>query len=183
MKPELTQEILKEFLDYDPETGALLWKTRDRKWFANDNAFHGWNTKCAGKEAFTATRSEGYKVGRIFNRPLRAHRVLYCLHFGYFPDSIDHINGNPADNRISNLRDVTHAVNHRNRRLQSNSSSGVYGVRWSKEHERWRARINVDGKEVHIGYYPTKDGAVLARKQAEAKYGFHPNHGRLTNAH
>ncbi len=118
----------------------------------------------------------GYVQFQYQGQTYKAHRVIWlCIH-GCWPGELDHINGNRADNRIENLREVTRQENLRNQKVRINSSTGVMGV--TRDGKKWRARIRVNGKFIHLGYFDAMEGAVAARKAADIKYGFHENHGR-----
>lgn len=176
---ELPIETLRELLSYDPETGVLTWKYRELNWFKTESAFKSWNTKYAGKSAFTAFHDEGYKQGRIFNKTYKAHRVGYAIHYGEWPkDQIDHINGNKADNRITNMRAVNNQENSRNSSKRNDNVSGFTGVFWHKQINKWRSKIRADGKDIHLGCFDCKLDAIAARINANKKYGFHPGHGK-----
>lgn len=172
-------------LKYAPDTGLLFWHPRPVEMFSD--AFLGsewnakkWNTRYAGKEAFTAIDGKGYKYGQIYKRPYRAHRVAWLLTHGEWPDGeVDHINGVRTDNRLANLRDVSTADNRKNCCIRSDNTSGVCGVSWLPSKSQWRARIYLNGQETHLGYFDQLDDAVNARKKAEKAANFHPNHGRL----
>ena len=171
-------ELLRKLLSYDPETGNLYWRERPREMFASDNAYSSWNTKYAGTEALTALTS-GYRNGAIFKKPYRAHRVIWALVHGEWPaGEIDHINGDRADNRISNLRDVSPAENMKNLKRRTSNTSGVNGVYWNKQRKVWHAQIRITRKVKHLGYFECIGSAAAARAVAEKKYGFHKNHGR-----
>lgn len=108
-----------------------------------------------------------------------AHRLAWLLQTGDWPEfEIDHIDGDALNNRWENLRDVPSFENKKNMPLYRTSTSGVAGVRWKTDAGKWVARININGKTVHLGYYGSKEDAVRARKFAEAEHGFHRNHGR-----
>ena len=83
---------------------------------------------------------------------------------------IDHINGNPRDNRRCNLRVCNQGDNAKNIRVKDNNSSGVTGVSWASREEKWRAYIAHNGKFYSLGYYTNKEDAIKARKEAEVKY-------------
>lgn len=83
---------------------------------------------------------------------------------------IDHINHNTLDNRKSNLRICTQNDNAKNKSKQINNTSGVTGVSWYKKYEKWRVRIQVNNKDILIGYFDDKEEAIKARKEAEIKY-------------
>jgi hypothetical protein len=115
----------------------------------------------------------------IFKKDYQAHRLAFLWMTGSFPASeVDHINGVRDDNRWGNLRAVTPTQNAQNQRLPSNNKSGVIGVHWNKQANRWCARIKVNGRVVHIGLFSTLEEAVAARAKANEKYGYHPNHGK-----
>lgn len=162
---------LRELLTYDEETGKLYWKPRP-------DARSSWNTRYAGKEAFTAMHNAGYKVGSIDDKMYLAHRVIWKMVTGEDPDDIDHIDGDRTQNQISNLRSVTRAENLRNKKLEPSNTSGVMGVSWEPALEKWGAYINVDNKRHRLGYYKEFDEAVMARQASEIEFGFHENHGR-----
>jgi hypothetical protein len=98
-----------------------------------------------------------------------AHRLAWLYVNGDLPaGDIDHINGNRADNRISNLRDVPHVVNAQNRtRANRSNKSGVLGV-WLHQRGYWGACIQAAGARHHIGYFPTKEDAQAAYLSAKA---------------
>lgn len=123
----------------------------------------------------------GYRHGYIFDRLFSAARVVFAMHTGNWPSHhIDHINGVKADDRPINLRDVPASQNMRNRAISSNSSTGVHGVSFYLG--KYDAYITVDGKKLNLGRYASFDAAVAARRAAEKEHGYHPNHGRKSNA-
>lgn len=88
-------------------------------------------------------------------------------------NEIDHINHGSMtfiDNRLSNLRSITHAQNMMNRRAQSNNTSGTKGVHWYKRIEKWMVRINHNGKAEFLGYFSDLEDAISARQRAEKEY-------------
>lgn len=178
-KSELTFEEVNAILLHNASTGQLFWKERDISHFPHEKEMKRWNARYAGRGAFTAM-NYGYRRGLIYRKDYRAHRVLWLLHTGSWPiGQIDHINGIRDDNRFSNLRDVTPALNARNACMRKDNKSGVTGVCWCKRVSLWEAYIHFDGKEYKIGHFDLFDDAVEARKRAEQDYGFHENHGRF----
>ena len=97
------------------------------------------------------------------------HRHLMGLERGD-PTEVDHINGNRQDNRRLNLRFATASQNGMNRKLRPNSQSGVTGVYWSSDRERWCAHIAVKGRRMALGRFVRKADAMAARAAAEDKY-------------
>jgi len=182
---ELTAEIARELLTYNPDTGKLYWKERPAKYFKNPNYIKCWNTKWAGKEALTAiTRRKSGQIarleGRILNKKYSTHRIVWLIYYGEWPkNQIDHINQDPTDNRIKNLRDVTCSENNKNKTLQNNSTTGYVGVYFykHKRYKKYRAEIYTNKIRKHLGYYDTVEEAVSARAVANINYNFHPNHG------
>ena len=175
---EVTPEIVREFLDYDHETGELTWRNRDRKWFKTDRAFSTWNSRYAGTSALAADNGQGYLRGQMLGKYLFAHRVAYAHSHGAWPEQeVDHINHNPSDNRICNLRECSHQDNNRNQSIRSDNSSGHTGVHWDKKGKHWQARITKNGRYVNLGCFETKGQAIRARAKASRELGFHTNHG------
>lgn len=174
--------LLSDLLRCDPNAGKLVWLPRPVSMFSGKNpkkAADLWNGRYANKEAGTGLNSKGYKTIGIFNKTFHAHRVIWAMVHGDWPEcEIDHMNGNRADNKISNLRHVTSRENKRNRCLSKQNTSGFFGVGWHAGEKKWRAEIGVNGRKVSLGYFTRKADAILARRAAEIKYGFHENHGR-----
>jgi len=167
---ELTQERLKELLDYDPDTGLFVWKVR-RSGMAE-----------AGSVAGNTNSTDYRRISCDYNSYL-SHRLAFLFMEGSFPPAlVDHINHDKADNRWANLRHVTKVENNRHNAMQTNNISGVTGVCWHKQNKKWRAFIHPDGKAIHLGSTSDKDEAIRWRKAAEVKYGFSPYHGQPKEA-
>lgn len=177
-------ELLHKILRYEPETGKLFWRHRPVEMFSDgkfsaERAAAMWNGRFAGKEAFTAKTADGYPNGRFAGVTYRAHRVVWAMCKGKPPmRHIDHINGDRADNRIKNLRDVSNHENTKNRFRRQDNTSGAVGVVWKKQAQKWTAKIGVAGKTLHLGYFESFEAAQAARQTAEVEHGFHANHGR-----
>jgi len=178
-----TPEQLRQLLRYEPETGKLFWMHRDVRWFLDGSTTYArrWNTRYAGKTAMgSKVNKYGHLGGPIFNATRHAHRVIWAMVHNEWPkEDIDHIDGDPANNRIANLRSVSRAENTRNRSVSSRSISGVMGV-WAARHNSsiWYASIHAKGRSKFLGSYGCITAAMLARKVAEQQFGFHKNHGR-----
>ena len=145
MRPDIS-EVRKQFR-YNPETGEL--------------------------------RRAGYMVGLREQSPGRgvqvwcvgsnipASHICFAIQNGRWPSEgfvIDHINGNPKDNRICNLRECTQQQNTQNRKLHSNNKLGLKGVSWHKYKKMYQTTIKVNGAFYHCGYYrdPQVAGEVYA---------------------
>jgi hypothetical protein len=98
------------------------------------------------------------------SRTVLLHRQI----LGEPEGQVDHINGNPLDCRMQNLRPCTPSQNLANRRPQRNNTSGYRGV--YRHRNRWQAQICLARKTINLGTFATKDAAIAVRKAAEAKY-------------
>jgi hypothetical protein len=175
---EISLERIRSLLSYNPETGSLTWLARPRSDFADTRSFTRWATTYEGTIA-SHIGGRGYVVVHIAGQNYLGHRLAWALHFGTWPDSqIDHINHIRADNRIVNLREVDHAGNARNASIAVNNTSGVTGVSWSPVLGVWVAGIGHENKWVNLGKFDSRELATAARKDAERRFGYHPNHGR-----
>ena len=154
-KNKLTQKRLKELLDYNPENGIFVWKVAKAK------------SVRIGCVAGT-TNKDGYiEIGIDYNRYL-AHRLAWFYVYGYFPEhDIDHINRIKTENFIDNLREVSNQCNQRNTGNRNNNTSGVKGVSWHKDREKWMAYIAVNQNIKYLGLYNELSNAVCARLMAE----------------
>lgn len=157
----ITQELLKELFEY--RDGKLFWKT-SRK-----------NQIKINTEAGCVSTS-GYCDIRVNNKLYRAHRLIFLMLKGYLPKYIDHINRIKDDNRIENLRECTQSENLRNTKTYSNNTSGVKGVSWKKDKNKWQAFIYLEGKQKNLGHYDDLELAELVAQEARIKY-----HGDFAN--
>ena len=160
---ELTQDELKKRLSYDKETG-LFTRIWSRK------------ADLIGEIAGSLT-SKGYIIIKTKGISTMAHRIAWLFEYGYWPEFIDHINGIRDDNRIVNLREVSNKENAKNQKKHQNNTSTYSGVYFHKHNKKWIAQIN-DGKQIYLGSFKDKEDAIKARKEADVKYNYHPNHGR-----
>jgi len=172
-----------EFFTYDAEAGRLVWKRRPPEHFKSGvakscNPHASWNTKWAGKNA-GCTDSRGYWVVSIAGAPTKmAHRIIWEMHHGPIPEGmdIDHVNGNPSDNRLDNLRISQVHQNLSNRVAQRNNQLGLKGVSKHKRGSgRYVSQITVNGRYVYVGCFPTKGGAAVAYAKASLRY-----HGKFS---
>ena len=177
VRDESLYRLLAQRVSYDPETGVFTWlmtkgETRKERFL---------NTKFGGKRAGTSS-TDGYRsiTFQLHGRPqsLREHRLAWFIHFGRLPEAdIDHINGNPSDNRIANLRDVPRTINSRNQKRRSDSPSGVTGVRKRRDRPSWRGLVVVDGRTLYVGSFSDKAQAEAAVREFRSKHGFTDRHG------
>lgn len=158
-RPLPTAELLRQFVRYDSATGQLYLLS-------------------TGKPAFAYLDNTGRLRGTFRGRSLRAHRVAWCLHYGEWPKHwIDHINGDPLDNRIENMRECPNGENQKNARRRRDNTTGVTGVYWLPDERRWTARLNVGGRLLYLGRFATFEAACARRLEEQAKHGFGPMHG------
>ena len=152
----MTTEAIKRMLRYSTESGEFWW-TSDAP------------TKVRGKRVEYKDK-HGYICLKLDGRMYKAHRIAWLFQYGYWPTQhIDHINGNKADNRICNLRDVSPNINAQNRRRAlSTNSVGFLGV--SRNGSGWRAEIRVAGKKINLGTYPLPDQAHAIYVAAKRKH-------------
>lgn len=163
----MNQSELKELLHYDLDTGVFTWLVRVPR------------TRFSGCVA--GFECQGYRRIKIRKKRYTAHRLAWLYVTGNWPeDEIDHINGDGEDNRFANLREADRFVNARNMPLSSVNKSGVVGVRLRKrkKSQSWVVQIADKGVKIHLGCFKSKNDAIKARKAAEKRLGYHPNHGR-----
>ena len=155
----ITQKELKKKFHYDFKTGLL--------------------TRLSTGNIFSVPDNVGYFSVDINKKKYRVHRLAWLYVYGEMPkEQIDHINHDKTDNRICNLREVSNTENRRNMSLDKRNKNGITGIDFYKKTKLWRACIRANGKHKHLGYFKNKVDAILARKKAEIKYGFHENHGK-----
>lgn len=171
-------EVLRQLLRYEPETGKLFWKERGQEWFPAGTKPSSWNKRLAGKEAAWAS-DQGYKRITVCHVAVGAHRAAWAIHYGEWPaQPIDHIDGDRANNRISNLRVVPVAENNRNCARRKDNRSGIAGVYYSNTFNRWKAEVRLNGRKIALGTFSTREEAVSARQKANASLPFSERHGK-----
>ena len=161
---DLTVDLLNHLFEYDKETGNLIWKIQQRG--IRKGSIAG------------SVKSHGYLCVGINYNCYRAHRLIFLMHKGYLPKTIDHINGDKLDNRIENLRAATVGQNQHNRKTNANNTSGYKGVWWNKASKKWAAGIKLEGKRIHLGYFDNvEEAAEVMRKARQELHGDFANHG------
>lgn len=156
---ELTYERAIEIFRYDAENGLLERKLPSGRWRA-----------CGHKP----NRFDGRSQIRIDGKKYFAHRVIWLLVYGSWPEhEIDHLDRNPLNNRIANLRAATPSENQHNKGLYGNNSSGYPGVCFDKWANKFMAQIGVNGKNTNLGRFNTAEEAFLAYQLAKIEH--HPS--------
>jgi hypothetical protein len=151
-KEILTQPRLKELFSYDEKTG-----------FFKRHIQIGPKKDVAGHVA-----TKGHRQIMVDGKLYMAHRLAWLYVYGEHPiDLVDHINRNPDDNRICNLRLATSSQNQQNTKTRKDNLCGQKGVSFLTKEARWRARISKNGKTIHLGRFKSFEAAINARKMAE----------------
>lgn len=148
----ITKEEIQNLFDY--VDGKLFWKEG-----------RACNKIKTGSEAGTITHA-GYRTVSVNGLTIRTHRLVYILHFGYAPYMIDHINGDKLDNRIENLRPADDFTNQFNSKINVRNSSGVKGVVWCKDRDKWKVQIQKNKKTHFFGYFDNIEEAEICMKNA-----------------
>jgi hypothetical protein len=158
----ITQDYVKQLFEY--RDGNLYWKVNAGK-------------IKVGAKAGTPNQN-GYFQTRINGKRYLNHRLIFLMHHGHLPKYLDHINGNPSNNKIENLRAATLTENQHNRKLGKDNTSGYKGVSWFKAKNKWRVRIEVNKVSKFFGYFDDLELAELVAQEARNKYhGEFANHG------
>lgn len=160
---DLTAAELRKLLNYDPATGVFTWRYRASLRLQ------------VGAKAGSIGQFEYVRIC-IDRRSYSAHRLAWLHYYGEWPDrTIDHKNGNKADNRITNLRLATHAQNLWN--IPGYAEHGLKGVSFDASHKKWVARIMKHGRRQTIGRFDTAQ--LAARAYAKAALSLHGEFARF----
>jgi hypothetical protein len=153
----LTYSRLCELLEYRPDTGEFVWRTTTS------------NRAIAGEVAGHVTNCGYVRIALDGKRYLRSH-LVWLLHTRALPTRrIDHKNRDRTDDRLSNLRLVSATQNLCNASKRSDNTSGVTGVGWSKQKQRWHARLKVDGRVVYSKFFSSLADAERAISSARVE--------------
>jgi hypothetical protein len=149
--------MVSRLLDYDPLSGEFTNRVSR-------------GCRRAGARAGSTRKDTGYIAIHIGGRDLYAHRLAWLLIYGD-PGlrGVDHINGNPSDNRIANLRLATVSQNQMNIPVFGRRGKGsrrLVGTYYAPQSGTYRARLTVDGKCYHLGYFDTEHAAHEAYLEA-----------------
>ena len=151
--PNITQDYIKSIFDYDEASGKLYWKVNRKG-------------HCVKDKPVGYLGSNGYLRTTVCCKHYFNHRLIWFYHYGYFPESfIDHIDKDRLNNRIENLREVTHQCNLRNSKLNKNNKSGIKGVFLFKK--EWIAQIQVNKKTIRLYKGLDREEAIAHRLAGE----------------
>lgn len=181
---EISRDELKELVDYNPDTGVFKWKKRDKRWFKSLNSWSRWNNMYAGKKVGGIHNGKtGYQFIQVVlnNKHYKAHRLAWLYMTGETPPSqIDHIDHDGTNNRWANLRDGSE-INPRNRSMRRNNKSGVTGVSWNRQCNKWVARAReLSGSKAyrHLGLFDDIAEAARVIEDFRRDQGYDPEHGK-----
>ena len=159
----ITQKELKKRLLY--KGGNLIWAKRTANCVQVGDI-----AGCLG--------AKGYWFVGINGKQYPAHRLVFLYHHNYLPKFIDHIDGNPLNNSIKNLRECTNQENQYNSKTPKHNTSGVKGVSWIKRKGMYCVRFKVNGKAVFFGYFnDLSEAAAVARDKRTELHGEFANNG------
>lgn len=149
---------LTDALRYDPETGDFIWLISKS------------GAAKAGSVAGSTTKG-GYRCIKFEQHSIYLHRLAWLFAYGSFPNGvIDHRDGNPANNKLLNLRDVTQSINMQNqRRATAANKSGFLGVSFHPFSGLYVSRITSDGKTKYLGYFKSPEEAHQTYLTAKRK--------------
>lgn len=188
-KPLPPKEVLEQIFLYEPSTGFLIWKNRPEWLFRSSRGHKAFNARHSGKVAGRRMHDREGRRRAIFitlTMPGKApatfiaHRIVWKMITGEEPPAeIDHIDGDPFNNKFSNFRDGTNGENKRNICMRSTNKSGVTGVRWCANSKKWIAHARVDGRQTYLGSFGINDIDIAAMEVMEvrAEAGYAPTHG------
>jgi hypothetical protein len=145
----ITQERLKELFDY--QDGTFIRRSTGVQIVAN-----------FGVKRYLRVFVDG--------KPRSLHRMIYLWHHGHLPKTLDHIDGDRANNKIENLREATQQQNCLNRKHHSNSKSPYKNVYWHQAMNKWTVVMQVDGSRKQLGYYDDVELADLVAMEARNKF-------------
>lgn len=149
-------ERLKQFISYDPETGRFHWIR------IPPNA----HRIKVGQEVGWLVAS-GHRRTKFGGKMHQLHILAWVLHYGPVPDGfeVDHRDGNPSNNVLSNLRLATRSQNMQNMKMRASNKTGVKGVNWNKNHGKFQVQICLNRKKHHGGYFDTIEEAAQRARE------------------
>ena len=152
MANELDVDTARSIFEY--RDGVLYWKVRTS------------NRVRVGYPV--GSLEQGYLKTSVLGQRMLVHRIIFLIHHGYLPDIVDHVDCNPLNNCIDNLRAATNNQNKHNGKMRVNNTSGVKGVYWNNQKGKWQAQICVDGRTRNLGRYDLLSEAESVVKAARA---------------
>jgi hypothetical protein len=162
--PKRVLRRIKRLFIYNHKNGDVIWRIRPAP-----------HSKKRAGDLVGHINNNGYRITSftINNKQytVLAHHIAWFLYYGEWPSKeVDHRNTIRSDNRIKNLRLATRRQTNRNRSVQSNNTSGITGISWRKNRNKYRAYITVKNGTINLGYFNTLKEAIKVRQRAERKY-------------
>ena len=159
IRPITDQDIsvFHECFELDSESGVIVWKKKTGK------------KVIVGTEAGSC-RADGYKWVQLNKKRYLTHRVVYAMTHGHCISEIDHINGDPSDNRPCNLRAVNRSQQNMNKSLARKNKFGLSGICFHKNSGLYQAKIRADGRRICLGYHKTPEEAHQAYLRGVEQY-------------
>lgn len=159
----ISKDLLHALLEY--RDGKLFWRVT-----TGSRAQAGNRAGCLA--------NNGYRYIKINDKAYLEHRLIFLMHHGELPECLDHINGVKNDNRIENLRPASLSQNQHNAKTSSNNTSGIKGVCFHKDTQKWMARVKIGGKSKHLGLFTDlAEAEAVIRQARESLHGEFANHG------
>lgn len=150
----ITHERLLELVNYDPNTGVFTNKIKRS------------NISPVGKILGTKNKS-GHLVAQLDKKMYLLHRLAWFYYYKVWPEGIiDHIDRNPQNNRIDNLREATKVTNSYNSKIRQDNTAGIKGVYYDKRRNKFYQQIVANKVKTFLGYFSTKEEAAIAYANA-----------------
>ena len=151
----ITQEQLKELVEY--KDGFLFAKVK-------------WANKISMGFPLGSKNKDGYLQFSIQRKKHYVHRLVFLYHYGFLPESVDHIDGDKSNNRIENLRAASLHQNNYNVKTRKSSKSGFKNVNWNKKNNNWNVTLAANNKSMYFGAFDDLELASLVAEEARNLY-------------
>ena len=177
MTKQLSQAYVLEALDDSLMLGKPLWRVRPLHHFKSESAMNAWNGRYAGTPAGNRNTNGYYRI-TLQNTNHKLHRICFLYHHGFMPPIVDHIDNDPSNNEIVNLRSATPSENMQNSRKRKGGKATLKGVKTHKNGRSWTASITRNYKTTHLGTFTSELAAHNAYIIASnAQFKEYANHG------
>ena len=159
----MTKELLLQLFDY--KNGELYWKAKK-------------SGVTVGMKAGSDS-GNGYITLQINGKNYKLHRIIFMMHYGYLPKYLDHIDGNPSNNSIENLRECTHQENVWNQSIKKNNTTGIKNVSWSEKRKRWFVKLTHKTGTFQKFFKDLELAELVAIEARDKFHGKFANHGSI----
>ena len=151
----ITQEQLKELVEY--KNGQLVAKVK-------------WADKIVIGSPLGGYNKDGYINVSIQKKRYYVHRLIFLYHYGFLPETVDHIDGDKGNNKIENLRPASLHQNNYNVKTPKSNKSGVKNVHWNKKNNNWNVTMAANNKSMYFGSFDDLELASLVAEEARNLY-------------